>query len=302
MKKATLASFIAVVMSGSVVSAEFYNIDGTTLNVGGRAEARFNVSDNNKAAGDDSFKDLSRARVYLQGKTRFAADAYGFGKYEAQFSGKSDLENRYFFAGVGASWGEFSYGKQDSAQVMLTDITDVMATFGASADGVMLKGDQDRLENNFLYSGTFNQLAVKANYIAEGTNAPESYGIAALYNFGMFDLGAGYIGEDKQDQFNLVGQLRSNDFTFGALVQSVSADDDMDILGYELSAHYQATAKWSVVAVYNYAEVDSDDVVDELALETVYKFNNHLQSYAGYKLQLIDNIDDEVQVGIRYDF
>ncbi len=35
------------------------------------------------------------------------------------------LTNRYFYAGLGTNFGEFSYGKQDSPQVII-DITDTI--------------------------------------------------------------------------------------------------------------------------------------------------------------------------------
>lgn len=46
----------------------------------------------------------------------------------------------------------------------------------------------------------------------------------------------------------------------------------------------------------------NDDAVDNFALEAVYKFNSNLRTYAGYKFEQIDNKDDQLQAGIRYDF
>ncbi|CAH0528984.1 porin [Vibrio hippocampi] len=314
MKKAVLASVVAAVMSGSVMAAEIYNSDGTSLKIGGRAEARFNVSDNNEVDGNSSFEDKSRARLNIKGKTKVSDELYGFGKYEAEFDGKSDLTNRYFFAGIGTNFGEFSYGKQDSAQVMLTDFTDTMATFGAASDdaiGDAIAGGKDKRTNNFLYSGEFNNLTIQANYLANDEKDTDSYGIAAMYSFGSFDLGAGYVYQDidadtDANLFNIAGQFKLDAFTLGALVQLASGDDD-DVTAYELSAQYKPMKQLTLVAVYNYAELDpssgsKEDVVDEIAIEAVYKFNSHIRTYAGYKFQQIDDSDDELQAGIRYDF
>ncbi|NOH48284.1 porin [Vibrio rotiferianus] len=310
MKKAALSTAVlTALVSAPSFAATVYDNEGTTLKVGGRAEARFNVSDKHEKDGNSSFKDKSRARVNLKGKSQISDDLYGFGKYEAEFDDSSDITNRYFFAGLGTSIGEFSYGKQDSAQVMLTDITDTMATFGAEAADIV-SGNKDKRENNFLYSGEFDALTIKANFIASDAKDKDSFGLAGLYNFGAFDIGAGYVsqsnGDNDDDQFNLVGQYSMDAFTLGALFTIGTIADD-DYTGYELSAIYKPMKNLSLVGVYNFQEVDpkagsKEDTVDEFAIEAVYKFNGHLRTYAGYKFQQIDSGDDELQAGIRYDF
>ncbi|MGR5057533.1 porin [Vibrio rotiferianus] len=310
MKKAALSTAVlTALVSAPSFAATVYDNEGTTLKVGGRAEARFNISDKHEKDGNSSFKDKSRARVNLKGKSQISDDLYGFGKYEAEFDDSSDITNRYFFAGLGTSIGEFSYGKQDSAQVMLTDITDTMATFGAEAADIVA-GNKDKRENNFLYSGEFDALTIKANFIASDAKDKDSFGLAGLYNFGAFDIGAGYVsqsdGDNDDDQFNLVGQYSMDAFTLGALFTIGTVADD-DYTGYELSAIYKPMKNLSLVGVYNFQEVDpkvgsKEDTVDEFAIEAVYKFNGHLRTYAGYKFQQIDSGDDELQAGIRYDF
>ncbi|WP_407833305.1 porin [Vibrio rotiferianus] len=310
MKKAALSTAVlTALVSAPSFAATVYDNEGTTLKVGGRAEARFNISDKHEKDGNSSFKDKSRARVNLKGKSQISDDLYGFGKYEAEFDDSSDITNRYFFAGLGTTIGEFSYGKQDSAQVMLTDITDTMATFGAEAADIVA-GNKDKRENNFLYSGEFDALTIKANFIASDAKDKDSFGLAGLYNFGAFDIGAGYVsqsnGDNDDDQFNLVGQYSMDAFTLGALFTIGTVADD-DYTGYELSAIYKPMKNLSLVGVYNFQEVDpkadsKEDTVDEFAIEAVYKFNGHLRTYAGYKFQQIDSGDDELQAGIRYDF
>ncbi|WP_422467375.1 MULTISPECIES: porin [unclassified Endozoicomonas] len=313
MKNAALTTTILTALASTPAFAvTVYDEDGTLLKVGGRAEARFNISDENKSADTDSFKDKSRARVKITGKTRISEELYGFGKYETQFDDKSELTNRYYFAGLGTSFGEFSYGKQDSAQVLLTDITDIMATFGAEAADIV-DGNKDKRENTFLYSGEFDALTIQANYTAadeDNTKDTESYGIAALYNIGSVDIGAGYVsqtsGVNDDDQANLVVQYSIDDITLGALY-TLGSNADNDITGYEISAKYKPVKKLTLASVYNYQEVDPKagatvDTIDEFAIEAVYKFNGNLRTYAGYRFQQIDNTDDELQAGIRYDF
>ncbi|WP_283130261.1 porin [Enterovibrio norvegicus] len=307
MKKAALASAIlCTLVSAPTLAATVYDADGTTLKVGGRAEARFNVSDNNESTENSSFKDKSRARVNLKGKTEISDDFYGFGKYEAELSDADSLKNRYFFAGFGISAGEFSYGKQDSAQVQLTDITDVMATFGGDAADVV-SGNKDKRDNNFVYAGEFSDLTLQANYIAADEKDADSVGISALYNFGTFALGAGYVtqdaGTDSDDQVNLAAQFKIDAFTLGALY-TLASKSNVDYTGYEVSAQYKASKKLALVGVYNFGEFDNTttEEANNFALEAVYKFNGHLRTYAGYKFEGVTGEEDQLQAGIRYDF
>ncbi|GAM58374.1 putative outer membrane protein [Vibrio ishigakensis] len=313
MKKAALTTAILAVMaSGSAAAATVYKDDTTELKIGGRAEARFNISDNNESDTDSTFADKSRARLNIVGKSQISDDLYGFGKYEAEFDTDASITNRYAFAGLGTNFGEFSYGKQDSAQVILTDITDTMATFGAdSAD--IVAGNKDKRSNNFLYAGEFGGLNVQANYIASDEKDADSYGISALYGFDFgLDLGLGYVGQtngdDDDSQINFAAQYSIADFTLGGFYGLGSVADE-DVNAFEISALYKLN-KWTFVAVYNYNDVDTLikqtktglDEVDNFAIEAVYKFNGNLRTYAGYKFEQVDNQDDQIQAGIRYDF
>ncbi|MBP2700669.1 porin [Photobacterium lucens] len=317
MKKAVLASAIlASLVAGTANAATVYEDDSKSLSIGGRAEARFNISDANK--GDDgtgnAFKDKSRARINLKGKAKITDDVTAFGKYEAEISDDKDttITSRYVYAGFDTQAGALSYGKQDSAQVMLTDYTDILATFGG--DGVdLVDGNKDKRENNFLYAGEFNNFTVSANYIAENNDDEkdsDSYGIAAQYAFPFgLSLGAGYVnGQDGTDvdanQYNLAASYEFNNFYAGATYAS-GEKGNADLTGYELATAFKMN-KFIAQAAYNFkqseeAGVKTDDV-DYFVLEGIYKFNKNLRTYAGYLFNQIDGEDDELQVGIRYDF
>ena len=320
MKIAVLtSSILAALVSTSSLAATVYKDETSELKIGGRAEARFNVSDNNEEYDavtgektESAFNDKSRARLNISGKTQISDSLTGFGKYENEVISGSDIKTRYLFAGIGTQAGDFSYGKQDTSLVMITDFTDTMATFGADADGALaLNAGSDKQENNFAYKGKFGGLTVGANYLAENAANSDQYAIAAMYSFDFgLDLGAGYAmgqtADQDVDQVDLGVQYSIADFTFGALYEMTSTDttggsDDND--GYELSAQYKLD-KWTFVGVYNYATMNDgdDDAVDNFALEAVYKFNSNLRTYAGYKFEQIDNKDDQLQAGIRYDF
>lgn len=317
MKKVALASAIlASLAAGTVNAATVYQDDDKSLSIGGRAEARFNLSDANK--GDDgtgnAFKDKSRARINLKGKAKITDQVTAFGKYEAEISDSSDstVKSRYVYAGFDTQAGAFSYGKQDSAQVMLTDYTDILATFGG--DGVdLVDGNKDKRENNFLYAGEFNNFTVSANYIAENNDAvkdSDSYGIAAQYAFPFgLSLGAGYVsGQDGVDvdanQYNLAASYEFNNF-YAAGTYASGEDGNTDLTGYELATAFKMN-KFIAQAAYNFKQSEDGgvktDKVDYFVLEGIYKFNKNLRTYAGYLFNQIDGEDDELQMGIRYDF
>lgn len=317
MKKVALASAIlASLAAGTVNAATVYQDDDKSLSIGGRAEARFNLSDANK--GDDgagnAFKDKSRARINLKGKAKINDQVTAFGKYEAEISDSSDstVKSRYVYAGFDTQAGSFSYGKQDSAQVMLTDYTDILATFGG--DGVdLVDGNKDKRENNFLYAGEFNNFTVSANYIAENNDAvkdSDSYGIAAQYAFPFgLSLGAGYVsGQDGVDvdanQYNLAASYEFNNF-YAAATYASGEDGNTDLTGYELATAFKMN-QFIAQAAYNFKQSEEGgvktDKVDYFVLEGIYKFNKNLRTYAGYLFNQIDGEDDELQMGIRYDF
>lgn len=313
MKHAVLASAIlAALVSGSTLAATVYKSDDAQLKVGGRAEAAFNISDDNETADDSAFTDKSKARVNLVGKANISESLYGFGKYESEFKTNSDDEdeitNRYFFAGLGTSFGEFSYGKQDSAQVQITDFTDMMNTFDeAAAD--LIDANKDKRKNNFVYSGKFDALSLKANYIASELKDNDAFGVSAVYGFDFgLNLGLGYTTQDQgslsEDQLNIGVQYKLDALALGVIYGTgtkVSGGAEVDADMYELAAKY-SFGSTALIAAYNYQEVDNADKKDQIALEVEHKFNGNLRTYAGYMFQQLDNKDDQLQAGIRYDF
>ncbi|PSV17985.1 porin [Photobacterium kishitanii] len=316
MKQAAVVAAIFTSLSTTATAATVYDNNDIVIEVGGRAEARFNISKQNKGINNDSdeFKDKSRARLALKGKSAINQQLTAFGKYEAEISDSKDstVTTRYLYAGLDSQFGAFSYGKQDSAQVMITDFTDILSTFGGDAVD-LVDGNKDKRENNFLYVGEFNNLAIATNYIAENnscTKDSNSTGFAAQYSFPFgLNLGAGYVnGNDGADidtnQFNLAISYELDNIYAGATYAN-GKHGDADLNGYELAAAYtfnQFTAR----GVYNFQQSETNnattDEVDYFALEGLYKFNKSLRTYIGYKFQQLDAKDDELQAGIRYDF
>lgn len=121
-----LAVSAAAVATG-VNAGEIYNQDGASLTMGGRAEARLSLK-------DGKADDKSRVRLNFLGKVAINDSLYGVGFYEGEFTTNDqgeakdgNLNNRYTYAGIGGTYGEVTYGKNDGALGVITDFTDIMA-------------------------------------------------------------------------------------------------------------------------------------------------------------------------------
>ncbi|POF52705.1 porin, partial [Vibrio vulnificus] len=80
MKKTLIAlSVSAAAVATGVNAAELYNQDGTSLDMGGRAEARLSMKDGKVA-------DNSRIRLNFLGKVEIQDGLYGVGFYEGEFT------------------------------------------------------------------------------------------------------------------------------------------------------------------------------------------------------------------------
>lgn len=84
MKLKTLAVAVALMASGSqVVASELYNQDGTSLEMGGRAEARLSMM-------DGKAEDRTRIRLNFLGKQEINENLYGVGFWEGEFKTKEE--------------------------------------------------------------------------------------------------------------------------------------------------------------------------------------------------------------------
>ncbi|EKO3655152.1 porin [Vibrio metschnikovii] len=315
----------AAAMTAGVNAGEIYNQDGTSLALGGRAEARLSLK-------DGKAEDASRVRINVLGKTQINDSLYGLGFYEGQLETNdrdgenNNLENRYAFAGIGGDFGLVTYGKNDGALGVITDFTDIMAYHGNKAAYKLAVAD--RADNMLTYAGQFDDLAVKASYRfadrVEDTNTDkfadnnqDGYSLSAIYTFADtgFAVGAGYADQDKADQWMLAASYAINDLYFaGTYVdgQDKSGVNKKDKTGYELAAKY--TMQQTVFTTsYNYLESKTSgqktDEADSIAIDATYFFKPNFRSYISYNFNLLDsdkvgkvNAEDELALGLRYDF
>lgn len=332
-----LAVSAAAVATG-VNAGEIYNQDGASLTMGGRAEARLSLK-------DGKADDKSRVRLNFLGKVAINDSLYGVGFYEGEFTTNDqgeakdgNLNNRYTYAGIGGTYGEVTYGKNDGALGVITDFTDIMAYHGNSAAYKIAVAD--RVDNMLAYKGQFGDLGVKASYRfadrsadkdvngdwnnAYTDNNADGYSLSAVYAIGEtgITLGAGYADQDNQntsaDQYMLAASYTISDFYFaGTFVdaQVKEFNDKADLTGYELAAKYtMGQAVFSTT--YNYLESKSSgtktDEADNFAIDATYYFKPNFRSYISYNFNLLDEdankgitkaqAEDELAIGLRYDF
>ncbi|MCR9579205.1 porin [Vibrio antiquarius] len=319
MKLKTLAVAVALMASGSqVVASELYNQDGTSLEMGGRAEARLSMM-------DGKAKDRTRIRLNFLGKQEINENLYGVGFWEGEFETKeegavdnnSDLETRYAYAGLGGKYGEVTYGKNDGALFVLTDFTDIMAYHGNTA--ALKLPVSDRTDNMLSYKGQFEQLAVRASYrFADRTtdvngftdNEEDGFSLSGIYAFANtgLELGAGYADQNDSDEFMLAAAYSVGDFYFAGNYTGADVDvagESADYKGYELAASY-TMGQTVFTSTFNKGELEDADTVENLAVDVTYYFKPNFRGYASYNFDLMDNEGadekDELALGLRYDF
>ncbi|EOW9270081.1 porin [Vibrio paracholerae] len=324
-----LAVSAAAVATG-VNAGEIYNQDGASLTMGGRAEARLSLK-------DGKAEDKSRVRLNFLGKAEINDSLYGIGFYEGEFTTNdsasykdpkqngSDLDNRYTYAGIGGTYGEVTYGKNDGALGVITDFTDIMAYHGNSAADKIAVAD--RTDNMLAYKGQFGDLGVKASFrFADRTentaadkfedNSKDGYSLSAVYAFGDtgFNIGAGYADQDTQDQYMLAASYAIADFYFAGLFTDGEKAKDVDYTGYELAAGYKL-GQAAFTATYNNAETAKETSANNFAIDATYYFKPNFRSYISYNFNMIDagdvlgkgvatkiDAEDELAIGLRYDF
>lgn len=333
-------TLIALAVSAAAVATganagEIYNQDGTSLALGGRAEARLSLKD-----GDA--KDKTRIRINVAGKQMITDSLYGVGFWESELttngdaeetdsgskSGDNTLKTRLGYAGMGGNFGEVAYGKTEGALGVITDFTDIMAFHGNSAADKLAVAD--RADNMIAYKGQFQDLGVKASYrFADRTetngeidnNDADGYSLSGIYAFGDsgFKLGAGYADQNKANEFMVAASYAISDFYFAGLyTDGEKAKHDADYTGYELAAAY-TLGQTVFTTTYNNAETNKETSADNIALDATYYFKPNFRGYVSYNFNLIDKGDkigvvggkstatkadaeDELAVGLRYDF
>ncbi|MBE8567045.1 MULTISPECIES: porin [Vibrio] len=330
----------AAALATGANAAELYNQDGNSVEMGGRAEARLSMK-------DGKAEDKTRVRLNFLGKVEIQDGLYGVGFYEGEFTtaenggatdnNDGDITNRYTYAGLGGTFGEVTYGKNEGALGVITDFTDIMAYHGNSAADKLAVAD--RSDNMLSYKGQFQDLGLKASYrFADRSetngeftdNGKDGYSLSAIYAIGETGakLGAGYADQDQSNEYMLSASYAISDLYFAGVFTDgekqttgvVNSNDSVDYTGYEFAAAY-TLGQTVFSTTYNNAETDSETSADNIAIDATYYFKPNFRGYVSYNFNLISEGDkigttnkltngtassadaeDELALGLRYDF
>ncbi|MEZ8693069.1 porin [Vibrio splendidus] len=321
--------------AGGIDGTSVYSSNGTSLEIGGRAEARLSMK-------DGKAEDKTRVRLNFLGKVEIQDGLYGVGFYEGEYeandssaTNSDSIDHRYTYAGIGGTFGEVTYGKNDGALGVITDFTDIMSYHGNSAADKLAAAD--RTDNMLSYKGQFQDLSVKASYrFADRSetngefndNGEDGYSLSGIYAIGDsgFKLGAGYADQDLENEYMLAASFRTEALYFAGVftdgekaTTSGLLNKTVDYTGYEFATAYTLD-KTAFTLTYNNAETNDETSADNVAIDATYYFKPNFRTYISYNFNLISEGDkiggtslvngtaskaqaeDELALGLRYDF
>lgn len=319
MKKTYIALAIAALATAAGANAAtVYKTDATQLDIGGRAEFRgdFIGTDGGDKI-DGTMHNASRFRINFAGETKITDNLSGIGFYEAEQGVTSsadndattDLTQRYVFAGFKTNVGNFTFGRQDTSTVMISQMSDITTYSGAQKS--FIDAGDEQINNNIQYAGNFlnDSLTVKANVILGEEDNSDGYGVAAKYTLPMGlglalgyaandipeDVAAGIYGGDSASQL-----IAGVNYTMGGLYAAVTyttgdLNDDQDFDGVETAVQYKWDTGFRVIGAYQYQEADSEAINNWFELTGGYDFTDNLYAYVSYKLNNLDEGDATLQ-------
>ncbi|WP_299130255.1 porin [uncultured Vibrio sp.] len=331
--KTLIALAVAATVSAGANAANVYSQDGTELNVGGRAEFRGDfIGDNgNGKEVEGTMANNSRFRLNVGGTTEINESLSGFGFYEAEQTVNSssdntaneDFKQRYMFAGLQGDFGAVSFGRQDTAAVQISQMSDVTTFTGAQKE--FISAGNEQINNTILYTGEFDALTVKASFVAGEEKDTDAYGVSGIYTLPMgLGFGLGYSAGDNGDavgagsgnaiiagvNYTLDSLYLAGTYTTGETNDKTSSDFN----GMEFAATYGFGNGFTLMGAYQKTEEDSllgksQDKSDFFEITGDYAFNNNMNAYVAYMLNNMDestngakDAEDTLRLGLKYSF
>ncbi|MCC4819048.1 hypothetical protein BCU85_01205 [Vibrio lentus] len=331
--KTLIALAVAATVSAGANAANVYSQDGTELNVGGRAEFRGDFIGNGGEEIEGTMANNSRFRLNVGGTTEINESLSGFGFYEAEQTVNSSSDNdandtfkqRYMFAGLQGDFGAVSFGRQDTAAVQISQMSDVTTFTGAQKEFISASNEQ--INNTILYTGNFvDALTVKASLVAGEDKDTDAYGVSAIYTLPMgLGFGLGYSAGDNGENAGtgnaiIAGVNYTLDSLYLAGTYTTGEADDKynsDFSGMEFAATYGFGNGFTLMGAYQKTEEDnllgkSQDKSDFFEITGDYAFNNNLNAYVAYALNNLDSVsnaqgvkiegEDTMRLGLKYAF
>jgi len=317
MKKSTLALVVmSVVASASVHAAEVYNKNGNKLDVYGKVKAQRYISDSNSAEGDGTY-----VRFGFKGETQINSELTGFGRWEAEFSGK-DAESteeqtqktRLAFAGLKwAQFGSIDYGRNLGVLYDAAAATDMFPEFGGDSltrtDNYMTKRSSGLATyRNTDFFGAVNGLDMTLQYQGKNENRSlnkrngDGFGTSLSYDFNGSDVTvvAAYAKSDRAN-----GQ---NDMTYGRgdSAEAWASSVKYDANNLYMAAMYGVSSNMTPIGSAGFA-----NKAENFEAVIQYQFDFGLRPSLGYVLSKGKDIEDGIgnedlvnyiDVGVTYYF
>lgn len=258
----------------------------------------------------------------------------------AENSDDSKFKSRHIYAGFdGTQYGKIIFGQTDTAFYDVLEPTDIFNEWGDM--GNFYDGRQEgQIIYSNTYGGFKGKVSYQTNdneavkvsdvggnsFTTEFPGIKRNYGYAAAigydFDFGL-GLNGGYAYSDlesttssntgEKSEWALGAHYAINGFYFAGVYTEGDLKNDStgykgEGRGYELAASYNVDA-WTFLAGYNFKEgkdnsagASYEDMVDETLLGVQYNFTSKLKAYTEYKIQGIDDMDDEFTVALQYNF
>ncbi|MFM5242910.1 Outer membrane pore protein E precursor [Aeromonas rivipollensis] len=258
----------------------------------------------------------------------------------AENSDDSKFKSRHIYAGFdGTQYGKIIFGQTDTAFYDVLEPTDIFNEWGDM--GNFYDGRQEgQIIYSNTYGGFKGKVSYQTNdneavkvsdvggnsFTTEFPGIKRNYGYAAAigydFDFGL-GLNGGYAYSDlesttssntgEKSEWALGAHYAINGFYFAGVYTEGDLKNDTtgykgEGRGYELAASYNVDA-WTFLAGYNFKEgkdnsagASYEDMVDETLLGVQYNFTSKLKAYTEYKIQGIDDMDDEFTVALQYNF
>lgn len=255
-------------------------------------------------------------------------------------AGDKEFDARHVYVGFdGTQYGKIIFGQTDTAFYDVLEPTDIFNEWGDVGNFYDGRQEGQVIYSN-TYGGFKGKLSYQTNdenaeKISDVggsikktvfTDVKRNYGYAAAagydFDFGL-GLNAGYAYSDLESKANVDSGDKSewalgahyaiNGFYFAGMYTQGELNNDTTNFegkgrGYELAASYNVDA-WTFLAGYNFTEAKNNtnqtsykDQVDETLLGVQYNFTSKFKAYTEYKIQGIENLDDEFTVALQYNF
>ena len=340
MKKTILAIAIPALFASAANAAVVYDKDGTSFDIYGRVQANYyGEHDDTDAELVGSSRLGWSGKVALN--NTWSGIAKTEWQVSAENSANK-FDSRHIYVGFdGTQYGKIIFGQTDTAFYDVLEPTDIFNEWGdvgnfydGRQEGQIIYSNTFGGFKGKLSYQTNDDKAVKVTDIGQGIkedaiygpNAKRNYGYAAAagydFDFGL-GLNAGYAYSDLEStassasgdkkEWALGAHYAINGFYFAGVYTEGDLKNDTtgykgEGRGYELAASYNVDA-WTFLAGYNFKEGKDnsagssyEDMVDETLLGVQYNFTSKLKAYTEYKIQGIDDMDDEFTVALQYNF